>query len=184
MTSPNDPVFFLHHCFIDKLWADWQERHPDQSYLPQSGGTLGQNINDMMEATVSGQVAIKDTLDIRTLHYQYDTSVQADSQGLHVCGTTTDGRLWHTIRRSSNGSWFPFGDIESQTGDRGAFNHVSCALIHGELHVCGTNTEGRLWHTVRRSDGGWFSFGDIESQTGDRGSFGKVACAGNGALAA
>lgn len=24
MTSPNDPVFFLHHCFIDKVWADWQ----------------------------------------------------------------------------------------------------------------------------------------------------------------
>ena len=25
MTSPNDPVFFLHHCFVDKVWADWQE---------------------------------------------------------------------------------------------------------------------------------------------------------------
>ena len=22
--SPNDPVFWLHHAFIDKLWADWQ----------------------------------------------------------------------------------------------------------------------------------------------------------------
>jgi tyrosinase len=32
--SPNDPVFWLHHCFIDKLWADWQRRHPHQSYLP------------------------------------------------------------------------------------------------------------------------------------------------------
>ena len=25
MTSPNDPVFFLHHGFVDKAWADWQE---------------------------------------------------------------------------------------------------------------------------------------------------------------
>lgn len=32
--SPNDPVFWLHHCFIDKLWSDWQEAHPDQGYLP------------------------------------------------------------------------------------------------------------------------------------------------------
>ena len=24
VSSPNDPVFFLHHCFVDKLWADWQ----------------------------------------------------------------------------------------------------------------------------------------------------------------
>ncbi|MEU5697004.1 tyrosinase family protein [Actinosynnema sp. NPDC020468] len=33
--SPNDPVFFLHHCFIDKIWATWQARHPDvPHYLP------------------------------------------------------------------------------------------------------------------------------------------------------
>ncbi|MCX5126803.1 tyrosinase family protein [Streptomyces sp. NBC_00347] len=32
--SPNDPVFWLHHCFIDKLWAEWRARHPDQGYLP------------------------------------------------------------------------------------------------------------------------------------------------------
>lgn len=29
-TSPNDPVFFMHHCFVDKLWADWQaDGHPN-----------------------------------------------------------------------------------------------------------------------------------------------------------
>jgi hypothetical protein len=22
--SPDDPTFFLHHCFMDKLWAEWQ----------------------------------------------------------------------------------------------------------------------------------------------------------------
>ncbi|CAL9348004.1 tyrosinase family protein [Streptomyces sp. enrichment culture] len=33
--SPNDPVFFLHHCFIDKIWADWMQLHPDvPHYLP------------------------------------------------------------------------------------------------------------------------------------------------------
>ncbi|MEC4015427.1 tyrosinase MelC2 [Streptomyces sp. H27-D2] len=35
--SPNDPVFWLHHCFIDKLWADWQRLHPTSTYLPASG---------------------------------------------------------------------------------------------------------------------------------------------------
>ncbi|RKP26900.1 hypothetical protein SYNPS1DRAFT_13502, partial [Syncephalis pseudoplumigaleata] len=24
MFSPNDPLFFVHHAFVDKLWADWQ----------------------------------------------------------------------------------------------------------------------------------------------------------------
>ncbi|MEO3974856.1 tyrosinase family protein [Streptomyces sp. CAU 1734] len=32
--SPNDPVFFMHHAFIDKLWADWQRRWPNSGYLP------------------------------------------------------------------------------------------------------------------------------------------------------
>ncbi|MFD0007887.1 tyrosinase family protein [Streptomyces sp. NPDC127178] len=34
--SPNDPVFWLHHAFIDKLWADWQARHPSSPYLPDT----------------------------------------------------------------------------------------------------------------------------------------------------
>ncbi|MCM6773895.1 tyrosinase family protein [Nocardia sp. CDC159] len=33
-TSPNDPVFWLLHAFIDKLWADWQHLNPDAEYLP------------------------------------------------------------------------------------------------------------------------------------------------------
>jgi tyrosinase len=39
-TSPNDPVFFLHHCNIDRLWALWQHQNKDapgfQPYLPTS----------------------------------------------------------------------------------------------------------------------------------------------------
>jgi hypothetical protein len=34
-TSPNDPVFFFHHCNIDRLWAVWQQKHPaEPGYLP------------------------------------------------------------------------------------------------------------------------------------------------------
>lgn len=29
-TSPNDPIFFMHHCGCDLVWALWQKRH-DQS---------------------------------------------------------------------------------------------------------------------------------------------------------
>ncbi|MFG2986545.1 tyrosinase family protein [Streptomyces sp. NPDC048258] len=32
--SPNDPVFWMHHAFIDMLWAEWQARHPKSTYLP------------------------------------------------------------------------------------------------------------------------------------------------------
>ncbi|WP_030904655.1 tyrosinase family protein [Streptomyces sp. NRRL F-5126] len=32
--SPNDPVFWLHHAFVDLLWDRWQARHPKAGYLP------------------------------------------------------------------------------------------------------------------------------------------------------
>ena len=32
--SANDPIFFLHHGFIDKLWADWQAKGSDYLNLP------------------------------------------------------------------------------------------------------------------------------------------------------
>jgi hypothetical protein len=36
MYSPNDPVFFMHHMFVDKLWYDWSNAHPSLTYLPTS----------------------------------------------------------------------------------------------------------------------------------------------------
>jgi tyrosinase len=49
MTSPNDPVFFLHHCFVDKLWADRLNLHSNEAgYLPDSGAPQGHNYNDPM----------------------------------------------------------------------------------------------------------------------------------------
>jgi tyrosinase len=27
MHSPQDPIFFSHHAFIDKLWSVWQDCH-------------------------------------------------------------------------------------------------------------------------------------------------------------
>ncbi|MFE7135117.1 tyrosinase family protein [Streptomyces sp. NPDC057638] len=35
VTSPNDPVFWLHHSFIDLLWNRWQRAHPKAGYLPR-----------------------------------------------------------------------------------------------------------------------------------------------------
>jgi tyrosinase len=33
-TSPNDPVFWLHHAFVDLIWVRWQRKHPHAGYLP------------------------------------------------------------------------------------------------------------------------------------------------------
>lgn len=47
-TSPNDPVFFLHHCNVDRIWAQWQAKYPNKPYLPESGGPPGHNLTDPM----------------------------------------------------------------------------------------------------------------------------------------
>jgi tyrosinase len=77
MSSPNDPVFWLHHCNIDRLWAEWQREHPEQSYLPPSGTpgvVTGHALDDPMppwhnEATPPTPRSV---LDHHALGYTYD----------------------------------------------------------------------------------------------------------------
>ncbi|BFU43602.1 tyrosinase MelC2 [Krasilnikovia sp. MM14-A1004] len=68
-TSPNDPVFWLHHCHIDKLWADWQKAHPSSSYLPTQATTNVVALNGTMEPW--GNVTPADMLD-HTKWYTYE----------------------------------------------------------------------------------------------------------------
>ena len=42
-SSPADPVFYLHHCWIDMIWAQWQLLHPSAAF--ESSGT-GLGLND------------------------------------------------------------------------------------------------------------------------------------------
>ncbi|MEU7282167.1 tyrosinase family protein [Streptomyces sp. NPDC045431] len=69
--SPNDPVFWLHHAFIDKLWADWQARHPGSGYLPAAGTPNVVDLRDTMRPW--NDVTPADMLD-HTRHYTYDTA--------------------------------------------------------------------------------------------------------------
>jgi tyrosinase len=55
MTSPNDPVFFMHHCNIDRLWWVWEKLHAgDSPFLPLNGATLGHNLDDEMIFSMGG----------------------------------------------------------------------------------------------------------------------------------
>jgi tyrosinase len=73
-TSPNDPVFFLHHCNIDRLWAIWQSRHPGQNY-PLSVPFKPHALTDHMPPWVSPPEQIRpvDMLNHQSLGYSYDT---------------------------------------------------------------------------------------------------------------
>jgi tyrosinase len=62
-TSPNDPIFFFHHAYLDVLWARWQATHPGTvNFQPQSGGPPGHNLNDVMRFEVTSGVTIKSVI--------------------------------------------------------------------------------------------------------------------------
>lgn len=75
MTSPHDPVFFLHHCFVDKLWADWQAaqrtENPDAAphYAPERDWATGHNLDDVLRPWSR---TVRNTLSIADLGYEYE----------------------------------------------------------------------------------------------------------------
>ncbi|MCZ6582261.1 MAG: tyrosinase family protein [Thaumarchaeota archaeon] len=71
-TSPNDPVFFLHHCFVEKLWEEWQKRYVSEDYVPESGAERGHNAEDQMIPWHVG-ITPRSIVDYNLLEYKYDT---------------------------------------------------------------------------------------------------------------
>lgn len=49
MTSPNDPVFFMHHAQIDRMWSIWQKKVPaGTNFFVASSNAAGHKLNDAM----------------------------------------------------------------------------------------------------------------------------------------
>jgi tyrosinase len=73
-SSPNDPVFYLHHANIDRIWAEWQRRHGRDVYRPITGGPRGHNLNDPMwpYSTIGLTITPRMMLDHRALGYIYE----------------------------------------------------------------------------------------------------------------
>jgi tyrosinase len=81
MSSPNDPVFWLHHCNIDRLWAVWQWTHPNQEYLSPTGTpsvVAGHALDDPMPPWTGDPKppTPRSVLDHHALGYSYDDEPQ------------------------------------------------------------------------------------------------------------
>ena len=66
--SPGDPVFYLHHCWIDLLWAKWQSEHPFAVFVPTAAGF---GLNDPLMEWPDRTPA--DLLNHHALGYSFDT---------------------------------------------------------------------------------------------------------------
>ena len=76
-TSPNDPVFWLHHCNVDRIWWQWQNAAgPLRPYLPPASavGPIGQRAGDTMSGHLKADWtpnSVQDIQNTTTLGYQY-----------------------------------------------------------------------------------------------------------------
>ena len=66
--SPLDPVFWLHHCNVDRIWAEWQAAG---NYTPPTPDEYDEQFVD--EAGNSVRVSADDSHDHMGLGYTYDT---------------------------------------------------------------------------------------------------------------
>ncbi len=72
-SSPNDPVFWLHHCMVDRQWARWQRQHPDQlSYLAAGQGPVGHRLDDPITILGHPSRTPAQLIDHTALGYTYD----------------------------------------------------------------------------------------------------------------
>jgi tyrosinase len=81
-SSPNDPIFFLHHCNVDRIWAAWQEKHPASSYVPDMTAPAAlqfHRIDDPLYSVFEETVTPRQMLEYKT-YYEYDTLADLLSQ--------------------------------------------------------------------------------------------------------
>ena len=115
-TAPNDPVFFLHHCNIDRLWALWQHKNPKEfdptttTYpkeralpahnpkeraLPEHNPLEGHKLEDPMAPwnvfSKSPFVTASEVLDFRSLGYEYSPPKTWKSTHQILGTSTTSG---------------------------------------------------------------------------------------------
>ena len=91
--------------------------------------------------------------DVKTAAGQYPgvfTSVACAGigQDLHVCGVSSDGRIWHAVRRA-DGSWIGFGDVKTAAGQYPRRLHLGRLRRH-RRRPARVRGEQRRPHLARR----------------------------------
>ena len=78
-TSPNDPIFFMNHCNVDRVWEAWMQKPggPGRVYAPPDSAPAslkGHRLHDTLSSLLSGSTTPAQMLDVTTL-YVYDSLV-------------------------------------------------------------------------------------------------------------
>lgn len=75
--SPLDPIFWLHHCNVDRLWMEWNKNHANGDFGPWRTFEFVDNFVD--GEGVPQSIRVDQTFDTTALGYRYDTSPATES---------------------------------------------------------------------------------------------------------
>ena len=175
--SPGDPVFYLHHSWIDMLWARWQLEHLGTPFV-SSGAGVG--LNDPLMEWPNRTPA--DVLDHHALGYTYDfesvgwngdwfplpgqavfdrdkqqiAAVSRAPGNLDLFVIGFDNHVWSTFWSAAggwNGDWFPLPGQAVFDRDKQQIAAVSRAPGNLDLFVIGF--DNHVWSTFWSAAGGW-----------------------------
>lgn len=108
MTSPNDPIFWLHHANVDRYWDIWQDVH-DPNRNTYNGPSLSGNgqvsLADMMDAFGLPVASAMSTI-TNGLCYKYSASVRpvSSAQSMTSSFTTVQPNVRFLRRRGQSNS--------------------------------------------------------------------------------
>ncbi len=105
-TSPNDPMFWLLHGNIDRLWAQWQANgHWGSAWYPAKTDSYGQALNDLMWPWDQGRMSA--AADLQALIPGRPVPQASNSTEFKVASTPDELLLDKT-----NHLYNPFGDYQ------------------------------------------------------------------------
>jgi tyrosinase len=150
--SPNDPIFWLIHANLDRIWAEWQATHTDN--YPETGAPDGENLYDHMP--IAGFTPA-DMLDHFALGYSYDTETPPPGGGGASAGgaglalrtfvtSVSSGHAGHTLAISAGQS------TKTDGGTLLASGHVHGVVPAGALSLAQAES-GLHFHGAGLLDG-------------------------------
>jgi tyrosinase len=88
--SANDPIFWLHHCNIDRLWNVWLNQSGNQN--PTDPAFLDQQYSFADASGATATVKVKDFINSASLGYRYDMVPNPPPSGQPEFVAATDSR--------------------------------------------------------------------------------------------
>ena len=140
-SSPNDPLFWMHHANLDRIWAEWQDLHgirnfPTQwTYKETDASAPNVFITDYLygfttEDQYPRDVNSSDTLDLRAAGIIYDTQdflpvlkLEAVTPALATLRfPSIQGRQYALVQSSNLMAWSPAAAAVYGTGEAVTLN--------------------------------------------------------------